>query len=233
MRFLLVIMAAAPASAAVDIGSSDLGTLGTATGTTSFVQAASYTSDDEQRHRFTFDTSTAGTLNLALYYSDELRSPLVEICPDPDDPNSCYVEPNGDYQDYAGVRLTRLVLTSGTGSVVEVALPEGFIDLLSGERPGRGYPSFGFDSIDTSYWLENPFSIGAGSFTADLYGFGLIRGASFSGEGGGIVSYAFDFSAAAIPEPASWALMVAGFAIAGAGVRGARSQREGLRIVPA
>lgn len=231
MRAMLLLAAfvSVPTGAQTDIGTANLGTLGSASGTATFSEAASYNPADEQRYRFTFNAASAGTLKVSLFYEDELKSPLVEVCPDPNDPDSCSVEPNGDYQDYSGVRLTRFILSPTGGAGSETALPTGFIDSLSGERSGRGYQSFGFDAVWTSYWLENPFVIGAGSFTADLYGYGLIRGPGFGGEGRGVVSYGFEFTA--VPEPASWALMVAGFGLAGLGLR--RAQRDGLRIVPA
>lgn len=229
MLSLVAVLSTAPAWAQTDIGSADLGVLGSATGMASFGEAASYDAADEQRYRFTFATAKPGTLTVFLNYGQEIRSPLEEICPDPDDPNSCFVQPTGAYEDLAGVRLTRFVLTPSAGSAFEATLPEDFIDSLTGERPGRGYDSFGFDTIFTSFELENPLAIGAGSFTADLYGYGLIRGPSFDGDGGGTVTYAFDF--AAVPEPTNWALMIAGFGLAGAGLRWA--QRDGLRMVPA
>jgi hypothetical protein len=213
---LLAAFASSPAWAQTDIGSVNLGVLGHANGTVTFGEANSYDAIDEQRFRLSFSTASAGRLKLSLLYEDEIRSPVIVVCPDPDDPNTCSPEPSGDYQDYAGVNLTRFVLTPSSGAPVQLKLPDDLDSVTA---------AYGFASVWTSYLLEDELAIGRGAFTADIYGFGVIRAASFDGTGGGLVSYSLDFTA--VPEPASWALMIGGFGLIGLAQR---RRRQGAAV---
>lgn len=205
----------------------DLGSLGAASGSTTFLEASSYNDADVHTVRFLFTTSSPGTLSIGLAYQQEVRSTLREVCPDPTDPSSCFVEPTGDYQDYAGVDLRKLALGLEGAAVSETALPSGFQSLITGGA-GEGIPSFGFDFITYDFDLGQEFAVSStGSHFADLTGFGLIRGPDFPGEGGGSVQYTFSFEplAASIPEPATWMMMIFGLVLVGAAVRRSEAAR--------
>jgi hypothetical protein len=203
----------------------DLGALGSRTGTVSFSEASSYSEDGYQTTKFLFSVASPGTLHVVLGYSQQLRSPLVEVCPDPD---SCYVEPSGDYQDYSGVGLRSFLLSGPDGSTF-TALPSGFEDMVVGGA-GTGIPSYGFDSVVFDFDLGRDFKLASsGSYSANLSGYGLIRGSGFSGSGGGLVNYFFSFQPviSPVPEPSTWAMMILGFGLTGYAIRrrkGAMSQ---------
>jgi hypothetical protein len=215
------VMIASPAMAATV---TDLGLLGTRTGSVSFPEASSYSSDDIQIARLQFSVSRPGTLNAAFGYFTQVRSPLLTICPEPE-PESCYIEPSGNYQDFAGVRLQSFTLGKLGGPSETVDLPGGFVDQING-GPGVGQPSYGFDSVTFYYDLAQDFVIGApGSYYVDLSGYGLIRGADFSGAGGGVVAYGLAFSSS-VPEPIIWAMMLGGFGMVGGAMRSARRKQK-------
>ena len=224
LKSLLLCVAGLFASPAVAATVIDLGLLSTASGAVAYPEASSYDESDLQTARFLFAVGSPGTLSIALGYTQEERSPLIEVCTDPNDPGTCEVQPNGNYQDYAGVDLRSFTLGLEGQAGSTIALPEGFTDLVIG-GPGMGKPSFGFDSIVYSFDIGRDFTIGAGgSYFADLAGFGLIRGPDFPGEGGGQVNYSFSFAPAAVPEPATWLMLIAGFGIVGAAIRRSRTR---------
>jgi choice-of-anchor C domain-containing protein len=64
------------------------------------------------------------------------------------------------------------------------------------------------------------------SFTADNSGSALLRLASNSNDAYGLA--VDNFSIAAVPEPATWAMMIVGFGIAGVAVRRRRPERTSL-----
>lgn len=210
---------ASPAAAATVI---DFGLLSIANGSVAYPEAASYNDADLQTTQFKFAVGGPGTLSVAFGYTQEERSPLVEVCTDPNDPGTCEVQPNGNYQDYAGVDLRSFTLGLEGQAGSTIALPEGFTDLVIG-GPGMGKPSFGFDSIVYTFDIGRDFTLAGGSYFADLSGFGLIRGPDFPGEGGGQVNYSFSFAPAAVPEPATWLTLIAGFGVVGAAIRRSRT----------
>ena len=209
----LMLLFAPPVSAATII---DLGNLGLASGNVSYAEAASYDDGDLQFTRFLFLVGGPGTRSVSLGYRQETRSPRVETCPDPADPDSCFVEPDGNYQDHAGVDLRTFTLGLQGQAGSTVALPTGFVDAVTG-GPGAGIPSFGFDTIVYSFDLSREFALpGDGSYFADIAGFGIISGPDFPSAGGGQVAYTFSFQPrGAIPEPPIWATLVLAFGLVG------------------
>ncbi len=117
------------------------------------------------------------------------------------------------------MNLVRFALTPGPTA----ALPGGFQDILFG-GPGQGYQTYGFNWVETRCELERTFTIGAGSYVADLGGFGIIRDPAFAGTGGGDFLYTFSF-ASNVPEPVTWGLMIGGFGMVGCALRTTRRRR--------
>ncbi len=107
LKRLVFCLALVSGTLAVGAATIDLGPLGAASGTVQYSEPASYSPADQQTTRFLFAVAGPGTLSVGLNYSTALRSPLVEVCPDPD---SCYVEPSGAYLDYSGVDLRSFTL---------------------------------------------------------------------------------------------------------------------------
>jgi hypothetical protein len=61
------------------------------------------------------------------------------------------------------------------------------------------------------YWAINDRPVSPGRNTIKVFGYWGSQGGSYTGK--------FDFSTAAVPEPAAWGMMIAGFGLVGAAMR--------------
>jgi hypothetical protein len=124
----------------------------------------------------------------------------------------------------SGARAQALTGSASKTNLLTVAFTDGALYASSGTRsptfsasmPASGvtYSSDYHDFVVTPSWLAE-FSLAlssAGNSAGLVYNAGTQRFNGFTASGGGTFG-------AAIPEPAAWALMVAGFGLTGAGMR--------------
>ena len=84
------------------------------------------------------------------------------------------------------------------------------IDLSAIDLDGTAFEQHGFDP-DAETWDLNNLNLAAGVHTITVHGSVLSGPASYTGT--------LDVGSAAVPEPASWALMISGFGGMGAMLR--------------
>ena len=138
--------------------------------------------------------------------------------------------PNGGQTTalYSGMVTLRV---SGTGFSLGPRINDAFYDVAN-QTLNTGYYALGFDTVplagsnpgrNVQNFIVGPvpafnplniynFTINVGAVPSILY-FGVMDGV-FSDNGG-----RFDISVGGVPEPASWAMLIAGFGLVGASMR--------------
>lgn len=104
--------------------------------------------------------------------------------------------------------------STSNGSVTTQILGDNDIDFTSIFLDGFAFTQTGFDANDET-WALSAVKLSAGLHTLTLNGF--VAGASGDGAYGGNINIA------AVPEPATWALMIMGFGSAGYMIRRRRT----------
>lgn len=207
MRIALTVLTiatlSAPAAAGTIVATRSLGTLGYTYNWAAMPPAASAAPADLPIYRFDFNVASAGTFTATLYYEWEYRADVIQIC-DPEDPDACW-EVVDNWAPYSGTELIEFSLSGPGLSGAVQTLPYDFEILYYA-------PAWGYAYISTAYIIRKAFTLdSAGAFFADVGGFAVKNPDRFS--------YEFEFTAAPVPEPATWALMIVGFGLAGCALR--------------
>lgn len=134
----------------------------------------------------------------------------------------------GSTQQYSGrVNIT----VSGIGASNSTALNDAFYNVPSGSVEPSGYYQLGFGTsplspYDAANAIVNLLGARPAYNAAHIYSFALNLGATPTNLYFGVTdgqfqdnSGAFQISISPVPEPAAWALMMAGFCIVGVAMR--------------